>query len=133
MLLGFLFSVMLLFTAVALIVFGITPDATLWYLAKLIAIDIGAAILVVFAWPYIRGVRKGDNVIVAEESTKGKIMMLFGVFNGKALDDGKIGSVIKVELFDGSVGLATITKYEGLFSNAEVKLLERTIPVEIKG
>lgn len=133
MLLGFFGTLLLLFTAIALIVYGITPAATLGYLAKLLAIDIGAAILALIAWPYARGIRKGDKVVVTEEPAKAKIMALFGLFNGRALDNGRLGGVIKVELFDGSMALGTITKYEGLLSNAEVKLLERSIPVEIKG
>lgn len=133
MLLGFFGMLLLLFVAIAAVVWGLTPGSSLIELAKFLAVAVGSATLVVIGWPYARGIRKGDKVVVTEEPTKAKIMALFGMFNGKALDNGRLGGVIKVELFDGSIALGTITKYEGLLSNAEVRLLERRIPIEIRG
>lgn len=133
MLIGTFGKLLVLFTAVALMAWGMTPGATLGWLAKLLAIDLGAALFVPLVWPHVRGIRKGDKLVVTEEQSKAKIMALFGLFNGKAIDDGRINGVIKVELFDGSVAFGTIVKYEGFLSNAEVRILERSIPIEIKG
>ena len=133
MLVGLFGKLVLIFTAVVLIVWGTTNGASLGDLAKLIAVDIGASLLIPLAWPHIRGIRKGDKIIVTEESSKAKIIALLGLFNGKALDDGRVNGIIKVEMFDGSIALGTITKYEGFLSNAEVKLFEKSVTVEIKG
>lgn len=118
-----------LFTSIALIAYAVIPNATLDTLLRLIAFDVGASCLLLLAYPHVRGIKKGDRVFIVEQRMP---IMVFGFSNGIALEGGRIGSAIRVELFDRSVAVGTITKYEGIFSNAEIKLLERTVPIEIR-
>ncbi|MEM2974418.1 MAG: hypothetical protein QW112_02225 [Candidatus Micrarchaeia archaeon] len=134
MLAGIAARLLLIFTAVSLIYYGLTPGAGLGLLAKLLAIDVGGAILVTLAYPYIRGVKKGDKISVVEDrAPAGPAWTIFiGLSNGTALDDGRLGDAIKVELLDRSIAICRISKYEGFFSNHEAKILQREIPIEIR-
>ncbi len=130
MLIGFFARVLVFFTAMALILFGITPNATLGLLAKLIAIDIGLALVTLLAYPQIRGIRKGDRIIVSEEKLP---IFLFGFTNAVAMSDGRFNDLIQFELMDGTTGIGKVSRYEGLLTNPEVKVMEKNIPIEIRG
>ena len=131
MLVGLTARLLVVFVAASLIYFGLTPSAGLIFLAKLVAVSIGAAILVPIAYPFVKGIRKGDKLIVSEE--RGPAFTIFiGMSNGTALENGRLGDAIKIELIDKSIAVCRISKYEGFFSNAEAKVLERTIPIEIR-
>jgi hypothetical protein len=114
LLLFLFFEVLILFCAVALIAFGIYGGSLL-ALIKYLAIALGAAIIVTIVYPYIRGVRKGDKILVDGAMAIG--------FNGIALDNGRIGAVIRVELLNKEVVFCEIESYEGFLSFARAKLL----------
>jgi len=126
-------KILILFTACALLGYGLIPSATLGLLAKLLAIAFGGSLLVPIIHTNLRGIKKGDKVNVVDETSRFPKFLFFAISNGVALDNGRANEQIKIELLDGSVGIGTITKYEGFFSNPEVKLLEKSIPIEIKG
>lgn len=129
--LGLFAKLLVLFLAASLIYYGIIPGASLGMLAKLIALGLGAAILVPLVYPFVKGIRKGDRINVSEE--RGPVWTVFiGLSNGMAMENGRIGDAIKIELIDKSIAIARISKYEGFFSNAEAKLLQREIPIEIR-
>jgi hypothetical protein len=131
MMFGSFVKLLVLFVAASLIYYGLTPSASLGMLAKLIALGLGAAIIVPLVYPFAMGIRKGDRINVSEE--RGPVWTVFiGLSNGMALENGRVGDAIKIELIDKSIAIARISKYEGFFSNAEAKLLQREIPIEIR-
>jgi hypothetical protein len=121
------FKALALFTAAAFIIYAVTPTGP-DFLLKLIALDIGLAILMPFAYPSIRGVRNGDAVLVliSESSPFG---MLPTRSNAVASSNGRIGSRIKVRFRDGSEEECVVVSYAGMFTPAKVKILEREIRV----
>lgn len=131
MLFGLFAKLLVIFSAVSLIYFGITPGIGLGTLAKLLAAALGTAVIIPVAYPYVRGIRKGDKISVSEERAPGWTIFI-GLSNGAALESGRTGDAIKIELLDKSIAIARISKYEGFFSNAEAKLLQREIPIEIR-
>lgn len=131
MMFGLFVKLLVLFVAASLIYYGITQSAGLGMLAKLIALGTGTAILIPLIYPFAMGIRKGDRINVSEE--RGPAWTVFiGLSNGMALENGRVGDAIKIELIDKSIAIARISKYEGFFSNAEAKLLQREIPIEIR-
>jgi hypothetical protein len=97
---------------------------------KLLALDIGLSLLVGYAYPLIRGVRKGDelstNTSLASISGPGMSIAIgnFGIANAYALSNGRIGDKIRVRLLDGRRAEAKVAEYSGLFSPAKVQILE---------
>jgi len=133
MLVGLFTKLFVLFVAVSLIYYALTPSAGLGFLAKLLALDLGVAILIPVVYPFIRGIKKGDKLTVTQEGSSAPVFTIFiGFSNGIALENGKIGGAIKVELIDKSIAVCKISKYEGFFSNPEAKILQREIPIEIR-
>jgi len=128
MLINLIWKVIVGLTAAALIVYAVTPNATLGYLIKLFALNWGIAILTLLAWPHIRGVRKGDLVFVREESS---LPLLFALPNAVAKDSGRLKGFIGIEFSDGTKGIGKILKYQGLITHAEVQLFEKNAPVEV--
>jgi len=115
-------------TAIALIVYAVTPNATLSYLAKLFALNWGIALVVFLAWPHVRGVKKGDLIFVSEESA---LPLLFALPNATSRDSGRLNGFIRVEFGDGTTGIGKVVKYQGLITHAEVKLFEKDIPMKV--
>jgi hypothetical protein len=114
MLIFLFFKILILFSAIALLAFGLYGGSLL-SLVKYLAMALGASIIFTIVYPYVRGVRKGDKVLVDDEIGIG--------FNGISLDNGRVGSVIKVELFNKEVVFCEVVGYEGFFSYAKAKLL----------
>lgn len=128
MLLNLFIKMLVFFTAVALLLFGLTPDATFSYLARLLAVSLGSTIIIAIIYPHARGIKKGDQLLVMEEFPT----IFFGATNATALNNGRAGEIIKIEFIDKSTGMGEIVSYEGFFSAPKVKLLERTVPIEIR-
>jgi hypothetical protein len=84
---------------------------------KLIALSAGVAVLAGFAQPSIRGIKRGDMVIVLQGTQ--------GLDSATALESGKIGNKIKVVLHrNGAKGEGIITAYQGVFMPPAIKLVE---------
>ena len=136
MLFGLFLRLGVLFFAVSLIYFGITPGIGLGSLAKFLALSLGAAIILPVIYPFARGIKNGDKIQVIQESGSNlpfqAVTIIMGLSNGIALQNGRVGDAIKIELVDKSIAIAKISKYEGFFSNAEAKILQREIPIEIR-
>lgn len=128
MLINLLWKIMWGLTAISLIVYALTPNATLGFLAKLFALNWGIALVVFLGWPHVRGVRKGDVIFVSEENS---FPIIFALPNAVAKSNGRLNGLIQVDFGDGSAGIGKIIKYQGLITHAEVKLLEKDIPVEM--
>ncbi len=129
MLLGFIWKMLIGLTALSLIVYAVTPEASLSYLLKLFALNWGITLVSSIIWPYIRGVRKGDPLLVRDE----EIPILFSFPNAVALSNGRLKGYVEMKLVDGTVGIGKIIKYQGIINNAEVELLEQhTAQIEMK-
>ena len=126
-LIGIIWKAILGLTAVSLVLYAVTPNATLGYLAKLFALNWGIALGIFIVWPHVRGVRKGDPIFVSEEST---LPLLFALPNAVAKDNGRLNGFISVEFGDGTTGIGKVVKYQGLITHAEVKLLEKEVQMK---
>jgi amino acid transporter len=101
---------------------------------KLVAFDLGLAIIFAFSWPHIRGVRKGDGL--ATDLLAGNLRMPglnvmvggLGISNAFAAQNGRMGQKIRIHLSDGRRGEARILEYAGTFSPARVQILEMEKP-----
>lgn len=107
-----------LLIAVSLLAFALLPSAGLMDLVKLFAGATAATILFAFLYPMIKGVSKGDEVVVVAEN----IPAFFGK-TGRALVNAKKGSEIKVRFNDGREVIGILEDYEGLFSPPKVRIL----------
>jgi len=133
MMIGMLWKLLVVLTAVSIIVFFLTPEASLGYLLKLFLLNWAVILLTTVAWPHIRGVRKGDPLVVRGEPMIKMLGLVFSFPSAVAMSNGRLNGYIEVKLIDGSIGIAKVVKYEGVFSNAEVELLEQHAPaIEIK-
>jgi hypothetical protein len=122
------FRAIVLFTAVAFIVYAVTPTG-IDFLLKLLALDAGLAMLMPFAYPHIRGVRAGDEVGIVLSEQELPFSMLYTRSRGIASSNGRIGQSIKVRFKDGSEEEFVVVSYASLFTPARVKILQREIQV----
>jgi len=130
MLVGLIWKLLVGLTALSLIVYAVTPDASLSYLLKLFALNWGFVLVAIIIWPHVRGVRKGDPLLVRDE----EIPILFSFPNAVALSNGRLRGYVEMKLVDGTVGIGKVIKYQGIINNAEVELLEQhTAQIELAG
>ncbi len=122
------FKALALFTSAAFIIYAVTPTG-IDFLLKLLALDIGLAMLMPFAYPSIRGVRSGDAVTVALSEKEIPFSMLPQRSNAIANSNARIGGRIRVVFRDGSEEECIVVSYAGMFTPAKVKILEKEIRV----
>lgn len=94
---------------------------------KLIALSLGVALLAGYVQPAIRGVRKGDRIFafVQRQIRHGdQNVFMNDALPATALENGKIGSKIKVSLPNGLEGEGIVLGYAGVFSPHTIKLVE---------
>jgi hypothetical protein len=114
-----------MFSAASLIYFAISP-ATLLSLAKYLALSLGASILLSLAYPYVRGIRAGDSVLVITHSDMaGGIKVRLAT----ALAAAKLNGKIRLSLEPGSEIEGIVKSYEGFFAPAKVNLEDDGIKV----
>ncbi|VVC04148.1 Uncharacterised protein [Candidatus Burarchaeum australiense] len=125
--------VLLLSTALSLLVYTLAPGMTLGTLARLLALSAAMSMLVPLTYPHIRGVRKGDTVMVVNSPQKSIIPPIpFLNFGGNvSLDDGRLGSHIRVSMPDGTWREAVVLAYAGMVTPARVRLLEADVSISI--
>ena len=126
--------VLLLSCAASLISYVLFPMPAL-VLAKLLALSLALTMLVPIAYPHIRGVRRGDAVDVVND-VQHQIIPLripFLNFGGThiSLDDGRIGSRIRISMPDGTWREAVVLSYSGFLSPARVQLVQQTANISI--
>jgi hypothetical protein len=122
------FKALVLFTAAALIIYAVTPTG-IDFLLKLVALDVGLAMLMPFVYPHMRGVREGDQVGVVLSEKELPFSMLYARSDAVASSNARIGEKIKVTFQDGSEEECVVVSYAGLFTPAKVKILEKEIKV----
>ena len=116
--LALFFKFFLLSVVLALVWFGLTQDAHLMDLVKIIALGLAASILLAFFWPSIRGVKKGDRIFIMS----GNMIPLFGMSSAVALSDAKTNVEIHFKLDNGMEGVGIVQDCGGLLSYPKVKM-----------
>ncbi len=92
------------------------------------AIAIGTSILIGYAHPHVRGVKRGDRLVaVATRSPESVPAALnyIAATTVTALENGRVGGKIKVQLDAEHRGEALILSYAGTFSPPLVQIVER--------
>lgn len=124
------FRSLALYFALVLAAYAFLPGAGADFLIKASALALGCSLATPIAYPYLRGVRKGDAVEVesaAFDSAPLFVRLFMRPGSGTALSAGRTGTGIEVLFGDGSRRRCVIIGYEGFFKPARVKLLEREV------
>lgn len=94
---------------------------------KVVALCIGISLIAGFAYPHIRGVKKGDflssNTVFYDNRQGAAVINILGGPTALALQDGRVGQKIKVN-FQGRQAEAVIVAYASTFSSASVRIIE---------
>lgn len=100
---------------------------------KVFALCFGLSVILGFIWPFLRGVRKGDGLALSnsfiQQSPIGAVINVFGGVGAVALQNGRKGDKIRVQL-QGRQAEAIIISYESTFSPATVKVTEMEAPIQ---
>ncbi len=111
-------SVFLISVSVSLIMFAVLPDASLMFLAKLLAFSFAITLLSPFWYPHLRGLKPGDRVIIDSLSPIVRPKARFGTVS----TPGRLGDVIKVIGDDGEEYKCKVVSYPGTFSKGRVRV-----------
>lgn len=91
------------------------------------AISLGAAIILGFAYPQLRGVKAGDALVAlvpARQMVGSAQLDFFSTVPVTALEDGRIGGKIKVQVDRSRRGEGVIVAYAGTITPATLRLTE---------
>ncbi len=133
----------LVLTAAALILYGLhgpldaalgVKESLLDSVWPLLALAWGGALLAGFGWPFVRGVRAGDQLLAVQNqqhrhANNGLLHTLVNSFTVTAQQNGYKGQVIRVNLPQGGSAKARILDYAGLLSPASAQLLETEVEI----
>jgi len=126
---GLFFKTLVLSVSAALIIYALTPYS-LAFLLKLLALALGISLLTPLAYPYARGVRNGDVVLLANYEASG-FANLLQMNTAIALSSGRIGGRIRVTLPNGDEAEGEIISYAGFITPARVRMVEREFSVSV--
>lgn len=104
-----------------------SPIDSFW---KLLALSLAVSIIAGYISPHVRGIRKDDQLIATQ---KREVMHDNSVHTHleniivTAAENGRVGSKIRVKLFNGKRAEGIITGYAGTFSAATIKLTESEV------
>lgn len=127
------------FVATALVVYGLSgfinaqlglKESVLGEAWKLIALSIALAIITGIAYPHVRGIKRGDQLIVinAQHSHQG---FFVNIPLATALENGKKGDKIGMQLLaNGSIGEGVIISYGGTLTPPSIKMVETEIRIQ---
>ncbi|MBU1197982.1 hypothetical protein KJ765_05755 [Candidatus Micrarchaeota archaeon] len=111
-----------------------TPVDSFW---KLFALVLGVSIVTGYAWPQLRGVRKGDMLMVVERRHQHEgdfIQNIIDSYLVTALEDGRIGNKIKVRISNqrnnNLKGEGVIISYAETLRPARIRLTESEVQVK---
>ncbi len=126
----------MLFIASALVVYGMSgwihaslgwKESVLGDVWKLVAIAVALAIAAGYAWPRMRGVRRGDVLITfvrRHQQTPFGVATINEPVFVTALENGRVGKKIRVSLQNGSLAEGVIEEYAGTISPPSIRLTE---------
>ncbi len=102
----------------SLVYFGLS-DLSVLGLLKLVALGGGLSLLIAFAYPEIRGVKKGDEVVIVQDAATpgflGKV--------GRALHNAKKMEKIRIRLDNGREILGVVEDHGGIISPPKVRMI----------
>lgn len=128
------FKALVLFVAAALIGFGVyaiaVPGASMLTIIPLLALAVGLSLVAPFAYPHLRGVKKGDAVIIVFDAQIP--FTSFKIRSGVAKTSGRKGDLIRVVLNEGNEIQARVTDYSGILTPARTRVSEKEIEVEVR-
>ncbi len=120
----------MLYVAAALVAFGLSGfvnqafgwrESLLNDAWKLVAIAVGGAVVTGFVYPLLRGVKKGDLLItLTRRVIAGQEFMDYVAVT--ALEDGRVGKKIRVQLPNGAIAEGVITAYASTLSPPTINL-----------
>ncbi len=90
-------------------------------LLKFLALFLGFGIVFIFLYPEIRGVRKGDKVVVS--SLPPGLQFFIPVDEGIAMSNGKKKQEIRIKFPGGREAIGIVESYESFFSPAKVSII----------
>ena len=132
----------MLFVSLSLVAYGLSGYLNSWLAVessilgepwKLIALSIGASLALGYAYPFLRGVRKGDElvaVILRNRSFAGRLVSMRESVIVIALNSGREGEKIKLRMPNGLKAEGVITDYAGTFSPARVQLADGEVKIK---
>lgn len=104
-----------------------TGDSLLNRPWHLLALSLGASLLLGLAWPWLRGVRAGDRVVLLAWREHELLGAWTEGVAATALTAGRTGARIRVRLANGSMGEGIVQKYAGLLTPAVLRLTEAEV------
>ncbi|NYZ77994.1 hypothetical protein H0N96_01155 [Candidatus Micrarchaeota archaeon] len=125
----------MVYAAAALVTFGVSGfinqafgwrESLLSDAWKLVAIAAGGAIATGFVYPSVRGVKRGDLLITFVKRVAAS-QQFTDYVAVTALEDGKVGKKIRVQLPNGALAEGVITAYAGTLSPSAIRLVEAEI------
>jgi hypothetical protein len=132
----------MLLVSLSLVAYGLSGYLNAWLAVessilgepwKLIALSIGASLAVGYAYPLLRGVRKGDELVAAvlrNRSFAGRLVSMRESVIVTALNSGRKGGKIKLRMPTGLKAEGVITDYAGTLSPARVQLTESEVKIK---
>lgn len=127
-------KILLVFIATALLLYGFSPvfnsalgleTSLLSEAWKLIALALAGAIISGFAYPLVRGIKKGDVLLASVKRAQNDQATISQDFIPVvALEQGRKGSKIKIVFQNGLRGEGVITDYAGTISPPTLRLTE---------
>ncbi len=103
------------------------PDSPIDSFWKLFAFVLGLSIISAYLLPFIRGVRKGDQLaanVMRHQHNGDIIQQIISSYFVTALEDGRAGQKIRVRLANNRTGEGVITSYAGTLTPAQIRLTE---------
>jgi len=100
---------------------------------KLIAIAIGASLLLGYAYPHVRGIKRGDQLVAFVHRQAGFASQPVGFVETvfvTALEDGRVGAKIKVRLANGLGAEGVIQGYAGTLTPPMIQITESEVRVQ---
>jgi len=132
-------QVFILGSALALILFGLSGainarlgfgDSILAHFWNLEALVVALAIILGYAYPHVRGIRRGDRIVAVFPTVQHSGGSAFALFNSGvavALDDARVGGKVRIALANGRQAEARVSEYAGSFSLAVVQVTETEV------
>ncbi len=92
---------------------------------QLVALAIAFSLVAGFAYPRIRGIRRGDSLVAfirRAHEVAGRKMVTNSVTFVRAMEDGKQGDKISIRFSNGLSGEGVIQSYEGFLIPARITI-----------
>lgn len=136
------FKSFVLLVSLSLVAYGLSAYLNAWLAVessilnepwKLIALSTGASLVAGYAYPFLRGVRKGDELVASvlrNRSFGGRTVSMRESVIVTALNSAREGDKVKLRMPNGLKAEGVITDYAGTLSPARVQLTESEVNIK---